>query len=142
MSRTTAVRIEGLDALTAQLQELAKSVGPEKAEPVLQGAADIIAWRVRQLAPQGPTGHLKEAVITKVLERRGPGPAPAIAAVDRKIAPHADLVERGHALVRKGEVIGNVPAHPFFRPGVDEMAAEATQYVVDNLQWLVEVAVK
>jgi HK97 gp10 family phage protein len=142
VSKTTSVRIEGLDALTTQLQALGKSLGPEKSEPVLLEGAQIIAARVRARAPQGPTGRLKEAVIAKMLPRRGPGPASAIAAVDRKKAPHAGLVEYGHRLVRKGKVIGNVPAKQYFRPAVDETQAAVTELVMSKLQNLVEEAVK
>ncbi len=36
-------------------------------------------------------------------------------------APHAHLVEYGHALVKNGVVYGHVPAHPFIRPAEQEL---------------------
>jgi len=42
-------------------------------------------------------------------------------------APHAWLVEFGHALIRNGQVIGHVPAHPFMRPAKEKVMARARQ---------------
>lgn len=36
-------------------------------------------------------------------------------------APHAHLIEFGHAHVRKGKVVGHVPPHPFLRPALTEV---------------------
>lgn len=44
-------------------------------------------------------------------------------------APHAWLVEFGHTLVIDGKVVGKVPAHPYLRPAVDQVMAEAVAIV-------------
>lgn len=42
-------------------------------------------------------------------------------------APHAHLVEYGHALVLNGKVAGSVPAHPFMRPAKEKRVNEAIE---------------
>lgn len=57
-------------------------------------------------------GNLRRSLVVKTFKSKGDGIA--FVAVDRKMAPHAHLVEFGHG--------GPKPArtHPFFRPVVDE----------------------
>ncbi len=40
------------------------------------------------------------------------------------MAPHAHLLEYGHALVRNGKVYGHVPAHPFVKPAEEAVKQE------------------
>lgn len=49
-------------------------------------------------------------------------------------APHAHLVEFGHVLVKKGKVIGYVPAHPFLRPAVQKRVEEAIERFGNAIQ--------
>ena len=49
------------------------------------------------------------------------------------MAPHAHLLEYGHALVRNGQVYGHVPAHPFVRPAEEAVKKEVMQVVKDVL---------
>lgn len=136
-------KIEGLQELTKTIQDLSKSLDPDKSEPVILKGAKVIGAEVRGRAPKGPTGNLKKSVKVKTLKRfSSKQPAPAIVAIDRKKAPHAHLVEYGHALVRGGKVIGHVPAHPFFRPGIDAKAGEALKQIEAGLTKLVEGAAK
>lgn len=129
MAKTT--RIEGLKELSAQINTIITSLGPDEVEPVLLEGAEMIADRVRQKAPRGKTGRLAKSVIAKKLKRlQWNRPAPCIAAVDQHPiigAPHAHLVEWGHGGPHPA------PAHPFFRPAVDEMANPAAQYVMNRL---------
>ncbi len=138
------VDIQGMDEINKTIQRLAKSLKPDDVEPVLLKGAKIIATEAKSRAKRGPTGNLKKAIRTKKLKRLGFGnqPAAVIAAVDRKKAPHAHLVEFGHALVRNGRVIGHVPAYPFWRPAVDAKAGEAMSQVERDLTKLVEEAAK
>lgn len=39
-------------------------------------------------------------------------------------APHAHLIEFGHANVRKGRVVGHVPARPFLRPALQTVVTQ------------------
>lgn len=53
----------------------------------------------------------------------------------RVSAPHAHLIERGHAMVtRNGEVVGHVPARPFLQPAADSVMAEAEQLMDAHLK--------
>ena len=142
MADTFTVKLEGAEDLKKQFQDLVKSVHPDKVEPVLMKGARKLAKAIRDKAPRGPTGNLKKAVRAKQLKRIGFNPAPAIAAVDRKRAPHAGLVEYGHALVRNGKVIGHVPPHPFFRPAVDENGNRILGEVTGEIKKLVEGVAK
>lgn len=143
------VKIEGIKALKKQLQNLIKAVEPAKAEPVLMEAAEMIAAGIEKKAPQGPTGNLKKSVKAKQLKRRGKNPAPAIAAIDRKIAPHAHLVEKGSKGVRvakrgkyKGRSFGVMPKSNFFRKGLRNTQKKALNHVVTKLQSMIEGAAK
>lgn len=136
------VKLEGAEELKKQFQALAKSVHPDKVEPVLMKGARKLVKAIRDKAPRGPTGNLKKSIRAKKLERIGFNPASAIAAVDRKRAPHASLVEYGHALVRNGKVIGHVPPHPFFRPAVDENHDRILAEVTGEIKKMVEGVAK
>lgn len=142
MADTFTVKFEGADELKKQFQYLVKSVHPDQVEPVLMNGARKLAKAIRNKAPRGPTGNLKKAVKAKKLDRWGFQPAPAIAAMDWKTAPHTYLVEYGHALVRAGKVVGHVPPHPFFRPAVDENHDRILAEVTGEIKKMVEGAVK
>lgn len=142
MADAFSVKLEGAEELKKQFQDLVKSVHPDQVEPVLMKGARKMAKAIRDKAPRGPTGNLKKAVKAKQLKRYGFQPAPAIAAVDRKRAPHAGLVEFGHAIVRAGKVIGHVPPHPFFRPAVDENHDRILGEVTGKIKKMVEGVVK
>lgn len=103
------VEVEGYEDLLETIDKMIKGMEPSKIEPELKKGAQIIAGEARKRAPvrkahQGrpkPPGVLKRAIVVKQLERRGSNPAPAIAAIDRKKAPHAWLVTHGTSGVRK-----------------------------------------
>jgi HK97 gp10 family phage protein len=135
-------RLEGFGELSVQIKQLAKACKPDDVEEILVRGARVIVNAAKAKAPQGPTGNLKRAIKVKRMKPRGMNPAPVLAAVDRRIAPHADLVENGHALVRRGKVVGHVPAHPYFRPAVDETEGAVTRQVIREIEGLIEKAVK
>lgn len=142
MADQFSVKLDGMDELMKQFQDLQKAVHPDKVEPITLKAARDIAREIRLWAPQGPTGNLRKAIRAKQLKRFGMNPAPAIAAVDRKRAPHAHLVEYGHALVRGGKTIGHVPANPFFRGAVSASQEPVLKEVIQKLEALIEGAAK
>lgn len=51
---------------------------------------------------------------------------------------HGYLVEFGHALVKGGKVIGNVPAHPYVRPAAEACEAEFIEGVTADIKKAVE----
>lgn len=74
------------------------------------------------------TGRLRSSPVAKKFKRQNKLMPAVFVAIDRKIAPHAHLVEFGHRMRGhtskgfwgfgkvKGELIGQVGARPFFRP--------------------------
>lgn len=126
-------KVDGQKELEKQLKKLSKSFEPSKIEKVSLASAKIISNESKNNAPLGPTGNLKKANIAKLLNRKGNQPAPAIAAVDRKIAPHANFVENGTSKSK---------ANPFFRKAVSAKSKEASDNLIKGLETMVNEAVK
>ena len=126
------VKIEGLDKLEANVKKINDSVDKEQTGKILIKQAEIIRDRIRDKAPQGPTGNLKRSPVAKLMPENASYPAIAIAGIDRKIAPHAHLVEFGTS---------RAPAHPFFRPAVDECQRQVMNNIKNELKDKIEGAV-
>ena len=140
------IRIDGLNELIEDFGKLARSVDPDKVEPITLNCAKRLAAALKVEAPEGPTKNLRKAVKAKLLKRIGNSqPAPAIAAVDRKIAPHAHLVERGTGEridPKTGKSSGVMPADPFFRRTLDNRLQPETAQMMLELANLIEGAIK
>lgn len=152
------IDVKGLKELEKRIREISKEVGPDKVEPVLMKAGRDLAKEIRRNAPVGPTGNLKRSIKTKKLKRIGNTPATVITAVDRKIAPHAHLVEfgtQGPRVPKKAKVmydkeekkfygkeVGPMPANPFFRRTVDTQMPRIAKQVLRDLEGLVKEAFK
>ena len=124
--------IKGLKDLQKDFERLTKAQTPDRIEAASRKSAEIIRDEAERRAPQGPTGKLKEAQVVKALNR-GTNYASVIAAVDRAIAPHAHLVEEGTA---------HSAANPFFRQAVMAKSGQAYRTFKDELNRLVERAVR
>lgn len=103
-------RFEGIGLFNSKLGKLENAVSGKATEDDALEKAKAIAEDARSRAPLGPTGNLKRSLVARLLDKRGDNPRVAVAAVDRKIAPHAHFLEFGTS---------RMPAHPFFRPAVD-----------------------
>ena len=138
------IEIQGKEAFEKTLLALAKSLPNDKVEPVMMEGAKVIAAAAKAKAPQGPTGKLKKAVKAKFLRQIGNYPRSAAAAVDRKIAPHAYIIEYGtkprHQ--KSGRYTGIGPAIPFFRPAVDTNKGRIQEEVITKLGNLIDSAMK
>ena len=134
-------KLSGDKELIKRLKEIGNAVSPKAAENILLDAARIIADDARSRVNRGPTGNLEKAIDEKTWKLDAEKIL-VLAAVDRKIAPHAHLVEYGHELVVKGKIVGHVPAHPFWRPAVDARADEARRKMNAGIKRLIERAVK
>ncbi len=147
------VTLEGLPEFDSQIDLLIKQLSAEKVEPIVLAGATIIADAARTNAPQGPTSNLKKACIAKLLSRIDANPRRAIAAVNRKRAPHAHWIEFGTSRMRipkkktvmkgasgkfYGRAVGPIPAHPFFRPAWDANKDRVREDIIDELKKLVE----
>ncbi len=106
--------VEGTEEFYNTIQTLIDSVHPNKIEPELKKGAQIVAKEMRKRAPVRKVagkwgreinrlrpGVLKRAIRVKSLQRWPGTPAPSIAAVDRRRAPHAWLVVHGTSGVRR-----------------------------------------
>lgn len=138
------VNVQGMTEFEASLKMLQMALPPNKVEVILIKGASIFADAARAKAPKSkrrknkpPPGNLKRSIVAKQLRRYDANePAPAIAAVDRKIAPHAHLVEYGHG--------GPAPAppHPFWRPAIDANIETVQQLILRALENMVEEAMR
>ncbi len=125
-----AVTIEGLGKLNKQIERLAKTFEPDGVEPILYSGAEIITAQVQQNVNRinKVSGRLSRSPVTRKLDRRQHNqPAGSIAAIDRSIAPHAHLVERGG----RG---GQMPAQPYFRPAVESTRDQVVRHVYNELK--------
>lgn len=138
-----------------------------KVEKVLLAGVQIFRDEARSRAPIGRTGALKRSVRARIGKvKMGVGPT-AFAAVDRKVARHAHLVEEGtraHTTFSKaGKVLRYLAggkfggaagvfsrrfrhpgskANPFFENAVVAKSVEVGSFVVKGLQALVEAAAR
>jgi len=127
------VRIIGLDALSRKLEKIGRATNKENTGGLLLRQAEIIRDRIRANVPVGPTGNLKRSPIAKLMPESSSYPAIAIAGINRKIAPHAHLVEFGTS---------RMPAHPFFRPAIDACRGGVMSRIKNGLKRLIEGAAR
>lgn len=134
------VRVEGLDNLLKKLEAL--EVKPAKVRKILLKGAQIIKDEARTLAPYDDKRekgiHLRDSIFA-MSKPRFTEDMSAIAAISFKRAPHAHLVEYGTG-PRPGT--GSMPAHPFWRPAIDNKKNEVSDTVTEGLKDLIEEAVK
>jgi len=125
-------RLEGLLETVNALDKVSNSLKGKVMGKILLKQAEIIAEDARNRAPLGPTGNLKRSLHAELLPEKTRFPTVAIAAVDRKIAPHAHLIEFGTS---------KMSARPFFRPAVDAHANKVISNIKDGAKKLVEKSV-
>jgi|SRR6056297_1998644 len=124
--------ITGLEKLNKNIEHLTKSMSPKQLEDASMSSAEIMRNEIERRAPRGPTGNLKRSIVKKALDRK-PWGASVIAAVDRKVAPHAHLVEYGTSRSK---------ANPFFRKSVEATAGKAAKRFKSNIKTMIDEAVK
>jgi HK97 gp10 family phage protein len=117
-----------------QANRLIKDVNESKTR-LLLGQARLVRDRIKQKAPLGPTGNLKKAVYASAIPPSLSSEAVAFAGVRPRKAPHAHLVEFGHAGPHPA------PPHPFVRPAWDEVKFQVAENIQRGLQKAVERAV-
>src|SRR5579885_1134836 len=138
---------ERLNSLKAEKQQQILASAFRKGAVVYQ-AAVISSAPERPELPSGtalPPGALKSDVIVQKAKSTG---GPIYVGKFGKLTSHvARWVEYGHRLVRggysrvlkngktrgPGMVVGNVPAHPFFRNAFESATPEAIQQISDSL---------
>jgi len=125
----------------AQIKELEQAgnkivgnLNREKTRALLK-AARKVRKRIKQKAPRGPTGKLKKAAYAKALPATMNRPTVAFAGIRARRAPHAHLVEYGHAGPHPA------PPHPFLRPAWDSIKDEIKQDVAAAFKQTIEGSV-
>lgn len=105
-----------------ELEDLLKSLADQSIEVYekeLEKVASVIENNTKSNITDGPTGNLKSSVTLKKASGKK-RVSYKISAGGAK-APHAHLVEFGHRIITKnGDVVGDVPAHPFLRKAFEE----------------------
>ena len=136
------VEVTGMEKIEENIGKIAQKMEPDVVEGVLLTHANILQQAVITNAPLGPTGNLKRGIVSKVMQRRGNKYAPALVAIDYRIAPHAHLVEFGHIIerTRRGKSFGIVPPHPFFRPAWDSQRESMKVAIEEEIKSNIEGA--
>ena len=108
------------------------------AKPIVKATRDAafaLRDHIRAGTPKGPTGNLRKGVQAGTFKRRFGKPIMSFVRVNRRIVPHAHLVEFGARA-------GKMPANPFFRRGAASGAQSALDAVVDGASKAIDVALK
>jgi len=151
-----SIEVAGDEELKEAIKRAAEALGKEAVTQILLEGANIIYDQVKSNVPVGETGRLRLSVVTKKMPIGETLPAVAIGAIDRKIAPHAWLVERGHRTVQGGRlkvsarqrkkgkgagmITGRVPAHPYWKPNVERAQGAAREHITQRVIESVEGA--
>jgi|GEM_PF-1172755 hypothetical protein len=139
------ISVTGDTELHDAIKRAEEALSGEQITGILLEGANILYESVKPNVPVGPTGRLKLSVTTKKMPVNQGYPSVALVAIDRKIAPHAHLVESGHRTVQggslrvsarqrkkgkgAGSITGRVPAHPFFNPNVNNALPSARAHI-------------
>ena len=111
-----------VDMNDADIRAMVAETRPD-VDKVLAGIADRVAARASTSAAfhdsdKRNVRHLRPSIRAKKSRYADGG------YIVQATAPHAHLVEYGHAMVtRDGRVVGHVPAHSFLRSARDEVLA-------------------
>lgn len=134
------ITIDGLDELRAGVKQVLGIMDDKEVANICLEGAKVIRTAMKRRAK----GSIKRAIRAKKARRYPKHKPSAWAAVDRKKAPHAHLVESGHEMVvgRKyettggagkrrarrmitaGRVVGRVPPHPFMVPAIQQTKSQ------------------
>jgi len=152
------ISIEGLPLLVAQFKQIAQSVEAQEMENRLLEVGEDLRNKIQREVPKGETKNLFNSIVCKKFERKIKGNPAVFVAVDRKIAPHAHLVEygtKGLRLAKKGVMkffvaglaifarsVAPMPAQPFFRSTVDREESKTVSRIAQGAIEIIERASK
>ena len=129
----SGIYLKGVDQLERNANKIIKEVTKEKTKLLLKEARRV-RDRIKQKAPEGPTGNLKKAAYAIAYPETATSSAVAFAGVRPRKAPHAHLVEYGHGGPHPA------PPHPFFRPAWDEVKDSVSRNIQVGLGKTIEGA--
>jgi len=117
------VALHGMNQLLKDFQALGDALADKEMENELLGIGNNLKRRIKSEAPKGPTRRLKRSIISSRFKKKSRkfkhNPATFVA-VDRKIAPHAHLVEFGTV---------KMAAKSFFRSTIDSEQARINENI-------------
>ncbi len=123
-----AFKIEGVEELQAELSKIVNEVTGKEMKDVYVKAAIVVRDEARRFAPE-VTGALRRGIFAA---RGDENKSSALVGVNYKIAPHAHLVEFGHAGPHPA------PPHPYMRPAVENKKEAVKQIMTDGLGAIVK----
>ncbi len=128
-----SIKIEGVKEVRLVIDKIGKEI-EDKLQPALHKGAEIVAQKAtsnieRKTKPK--TGRLASSMVVKDMPYNDFMPLVAIAAVDRKIAPHAHLIEFGTT---------KMSARPFLRPAYQSSQKEVKEIVESAIKEVVNKA--
>ena len=118
---SASMKLEGVANLAAKIDLMVKAAERDRVIPIAKESAKMLVDEIKSRAPKGPTGNLKRSPKVKVMKGY---PPLVLAAIDRKIAPHAHLLEFGTV---------KMSPHPFFRPAIDAKGDAALKHLHDGI---------
>jgi hypothetical protein len=144
------VEIEGLEELTKKrLDKLVYHIDKDTMEPIIRAGAQKMRRYISAAAPRGKTGNLQRGQIAKLLPRKNEYPTVGLVRPNWKVAPHSELVEKGHRIAkggklkltagdrsrgkRQGTVTGVVKPHPYFWPTYESHKAEIQREILNKI---------
>lgn len=143
------IEMTGLQSLANKFNDIATNYDKGKAKNVLLGGARIAEKKIKEKAPVGKKGYwiggkgrsggmgwhepgtLKKAINSKYFRKS----KAAYVAVDYSMAPYAHLPEYG----ARG---GQMPAEPYFRPGVEESKASIGSHLAKGYKKIIDDRVR
>ena len=129
------VSIEGMDDIIKKFKHIATAVDEKDMENNLVEAAMVIRDAAKSMAPV-KTGKLRESIVAKRYSRQPKGRPGAFVAIDYRIAPYAHNVEYGHGGPHPA------PAHPFFRPAMDNNMGRVKKMIEAGAMEVIEKAAR
>ncbi len=138
------IDVQGLEEVRRKVASVLSTLDGRDVEEVLLGGAKIVQAAVKARAPRRK-GEIIRAVKARKGRKRGRLFSIAFCAMDRKIAPHAHLAEYGTGpryQKRPRKYVGEMPAKPYFWPGVEASKGEVARHVNAGIMRLLGRAAK
>ena len=126
-------QLEGEEELIRKIRNLGDSVKGTRPERLFLRAAKMVRNKMRETAPQGPTGNLRKGIVARTLARKGRKVAPAMVGINYRLAPHAILLEFGTA---------KMSPRPFFRRTLIETQARVNKMLTKGFKKIIEKEAK
>ena len=126
-----SLRFEGMKEVQENLGRVLNAATGKEMKKVMMAAALVARDSIRSLTPV-KTGRLQKAVFAAYGDDNVPN---VLVGMNYKIAPHAHLVEFGHA----GKA---AQPHPYFRPGITRAAPAMKPILEQGFKRVIEDAPK